>query len=246
MKILHRLSRCLGPITLLLVSMLPVACQSIPPQQGTLNPPAQGANIRVSGKATGGSGTTNTYRGQGLTLRYTSSDGAFALSAPVSHLRVGNIASAFSALIAGDPPIPAPAVSASTLDRLDGTINVPNRTPCNVEMSSKVQVALQNDGTASLQQRITLGPPSMLGQSHTVRFAFRVKSGDPSKIEVRKNSSLLAQFPNGSTYVARYVTTCTLDGSNIVAFRIDTGANVPAGGGGLAFIAADTFYNITR
>ena len=184
---------------------------------------------------------------QGLTLRFTSSDGSLALSAPTSHLRIGNIAYAFSEPTAGDPPTPAPHVSASTADQLDGNITVPNTTPCSVEMSSKVQVALANDGQASLRQRITLGPPTLLGQSHEAQFTFRVKAGDPSKIEVLKNATLHAEFANGGIYDARHVATCTLYGADIVVFKIDTGADVPAGArGGLAIISGDTFYHITR
>ena len=245
MKTSQSLNRGLYATALLMVSVLLGACQTVP--QGALNPPAQGAGIRVSGEAIGGSGTRNVYQGQGQTMRFTASDGAFALSAPASHRRIGNIAQAFSAPTATEQPNPAPRVSASTQDQLDGNITVPNTTPCNVEMSSRVQVALENDGTASLRQRMTLGPPTLLGQSHEAHYTFRVKSGDPTKIEVRKNSNRHGEFANGGIFDARDVETCTLFGADIVVFKIDTSAEVPLGPqSGLAIIAADTFYNITR
>jgi len=114
-------------------------------------------------------------------------------------------------------------------------------------MSSRVQVALENDGSASLRQRLTLGPPTLLGQSHEAHYTFTIKSGDPTKIEVRKNSNRYGEFANGGIFDAHTVEACTLYGADIVVFKINTGADVPAGArGGLAFIAADTFYNITR
>lgn len=213
------------------------ACQSV-----SLNPSATGADIRFSGSVRGTSGATRSYDGTGLSSGSASVDGSLASSAPTSHLRLVN--SAFARATG-----PGGGATARTADRTIANTDQPREIACRLEMTSQPRVFVQNSGTATLTLEMTLGPPTLAAQTYEVTWDFRLKPGDPSKIQVLKGPLVIAEFGNGGAYDARHPDdTCTLKaGVNVATFQVKTGATVPAGGEieNIATISTDSKYDLT-
>lgn len=183
-------------------------------------------------------------------LKYVEQNGAEALSGSYNHLVNYNLN--FTSSLKTDDRVVKRRVSRSeSKDIINNYLKASSPNELKLRLSTAGRVVLKGEANAKIVLKLQLGNRNLGFKQINASYEFRLKTGDPSKVQIfDKNNLLVSTVPNGGIFSFRYddFSYRTFVGQNEAVFTTNTLVETKplSDKESYSYLSAESSYNLLK